>query len=119
MLRLGNDVGLIEATCHTYGLKTPLRYRVDLSQLFPWLFLLKQTPSLRDAEAGVRRNPHGALTMLVTRRGYAVLIHWMHREPDAVATSVKPAIEASPITPFGEKLRNAIIPESFYNSGDS
>lgn len=120
----GNDANLIEATCHAYGIKTPLRYRLDLSQLFPWLVLLKQTPSLRDAIAmlGLEFDgvPHGALVdARNTARIHAALIHRMRREPDPVAASVKPAIEASPITPFGEKLRRAIAPESFDTSDDS
>jgi inhibitor of KinA sporulation pathway (predicted exonuclease) len=111
----GHDASLIASTCQTHGLKTPLRYRLDLSQLFQWLFLSKQTPSLQHAVEMLGMEfdgvPHGALVdARNTARVHAAVIRRMRREPDPVAAPVKPAIEASPITPFGEKLRRVIGP---------
>lgn len=111
----GNDAGLIEATCRAHGLKTPLRYRLDLSQLFPWLLLLKQIPSLHDAVEMLGLDfdgvPHGALVdARNTARVHATLIRRMRREPDPVALPVKQIINLPTITSFGDKLRRAIGP---------
>lgn len=120
----GNDASLIKSTCHMHGFKTPLRYRLDLSQLFQWLLLLKQTPSLRDAVEMLGLDfdgvPHGALVdARNTARVHAALIRRMRREPDPVAPPVKQVIDALAVTSFGEKLRRAIVLENFNNSGDS
>jgi inhibitor of KinA sporulation pathway (predicted exonuclease) len=111
----GNDAGLIASTCQAHGLKTPLRYLLDLARLFEGLFLLKQTASLRSAvdmlDLEFDGVPHGALVdARNTARVHAAVIRRMRREPDPVAAPVKPAIEAAPITPFGEKLRRVIGP---------
>jgi inhibitor of KinA sporulation pathway (predicted exonuclease) len=107
-----------------HGFKTPLRYRLDLSQLFQWLLLLKQMPSLRDAVEMLGLDfdgvPHGALVdARNTARVHAALIRRMRREPDPVAPPVKQVIDVPAVTSFGEKLRRAIVLENFNNSGDS
>jgi inhibitor of KinA sporulation pathway (predicted exonuclease) len=112
----GDDAGLIASTCQSHALKTPLRNRLDLSQLVQWLFLLKQTPSLRNAVEmfgldfdGV---PHGALVdARNTARGHAAVIRRMRRESDLVAAPMEQIVEVSPITSFGEKLRSALTKE--------
>lgn len=111
----GHDASLLASTCQAHGFKTPLRYRVDLSRLFQELFLLKQTPGLRDAVEilglGFDGVPHGALIdARNTARVHAELVRRMRREPDPITSPVKQLIEASPITSFGEKLRRAIGP---------
>lgn len=77
----GNDAGLIASTCQTHGLKTPLRYRRDLSQLLQSAFLLRQTPSLRNAVEilGLEFDdvPHGALAdARNTARVHAAVIRY-------------------------------------------
>lgn len=113
----GNDGGLIAAACHEHGLKTPLRYRLDLSQLFQSVFLLRQTPSLHNTVEMLGLNfdgvPHGALAdARNTARVHAAVIRRMRREPDLVAPPVKQLVEASPTTSFGEKLRSALAMEN-------
>jgi inhibitor of KinA sporulation pathway (predicted exonuclease) len=117
----GNDAVLIAAACQEHGLKTPLRYRLDLAQLIQSAFLLRQTPSLRDAVEMLGLDfdgvPHGALVdARNTARVHAAFIRRMRREPDPVRVPVKLDVETSPISPFGEKLRRAIAME---NSGNS
>jgi inhibitor of KinA sporulation pathway (predicted exonuclease) len=111
----GHDASLIASTCQAHGFKTPLRYRMDMSRLVQELFLLKQTPGLRDAVEMLGLDfdgvPHGALVDAQnTARVHAALIHRMRREPDPIRSPVKQLIEMSPITFFGEKLRRAIGP---------
>jgi inhibitor of KinA sporulation pathway (predicted exonuclease) len=111
----GNDAGLIASACQAHGLKTPLRYLLDLAQLLQGLFLLKDTPSLQHAieilGLGFDGIPHGALAdARNTARVHAAVIRRMRREPDPIRSPVKQLIETSPITSFGEKLRRAIGP---------
>jgi inhibitor of KinA sporulation pathway (predicted exonuclease) len=116
----GNDAGLIAAACQVHGLKTPLRYRLDLSQLFQSAFLLRQTPSLHNAVEMLSLNfdgvPHGALAdARNTARVHAAVIRRMRRQPDPPPSSTKHTVEATSVTSFGEELRRAISKE---NSSD-
>jgi inhibitor of KinA sporulation pathway (predicted exonuclease) len=109
----GNDAGLIASTCQAHGLKTPLRYLLDLAQLFQGLFLLRQTASLRSAAEmlGLKFNgvPHGALVdARNAARVHAAVIRRMRRQPDAPPQSAGETSEVAAPTPFGEKLCQAL-----------
>jgi inhibitor of KinA sporulation pathway (predicted exonuclease) len=109
----GNDAGLIAAACQSQGLRTPLRYLLDLAHLFQGLFLLKQTPGLRSAVGMLDLEfdgvPHGALVdARNTARVHAAVIHRMKRQPVPPPTPARQAAEVAALTPFGEKLRQAL-----------
>jgi inhibitor of KinA sporulation pathway (predicted exonuclease) len=109
----GNDAGLIAASCQAHGLRTPLRYLLDLAHLFQGLFLLTQTASLRSAVEmlclkfdGV---PHGALVdARNTAQIHAAVIRRMRRHPDPPPQSAGETSEVAAPTPFGEKLCQAL-----------
>lgn len=116
MLRVGNDAALIASTCQAYGLKTPLRYRLDLSQHFQALLLLKQTPGLKDAVGILGLSfdgiPHGALVdARNTARIHAAIIRRMRRKSDPTAPPAQQPAGPPSVTPFGEMLRQAITKE--------
>jgi inhibitor of KinA sporulation pathway (predicted exonuclease) len=109
----GNDAGLIAAACQEHGLKTPLRYRLDLSQLFQGLFLLRQTPSLRDAVEMLGLEfegvPHGALAdARNTASVHAAVLRRMRRELDSPPGAAQEIDEVAGLTSFGQKLRDAL-----------
>jgi len=109
----GNDAGLIAAACQSNGLKTPLRYLLDLAHLFQGLFLLKQTPGLGDAVGMLDMEfdgvPHGALVDARNTAGvHAAVIRRMRRQPDLPPPPAQQNTEVAALTPFGEKLREAL-----------
>jgi inhibitor of KinA sporulation pathway (predicted exonuclease) len=111
----GHDADLVASTCQAHGFKTPLRYQVDMSRLFQELFLLKQTPGLRDAVEMLGLDfdgvPHGALVdARNTARVHAAVIRRMRQQLEP--PSIEQTVEANLVTSFGEKLRRAISKEN-------
>lgn len=110
----GNDAGLIAAACQSHGLRTPLRYLLDLAHLTQGLFLHRQTPGLGEAVGMLGMEfggvPHGALVdARNTAQVHAAIIRRMRRQPESLPSSVQQTDEAAaPATPFGEKLRQAL-----------
>lgn len=109
----GDDAALIATTCHAHGLKSPLRYLVDVAQLFPRLFLLKQQVSLAKAieilELSFDGMPHSALAdARNTARVHAALIRRMRREPDPPTIPACEPESKTYVSPFGEQLLRAL-----------
>jgi inhibitor of KinA sporulation pathway (predicted exonuclease) len=109
----GDDAALIAATCQAHGLKSPLRYLVDVAHLFPRLFLLKQQVSLAKAiellELGFDGMPHSALAdARNTARVHAALIRRMRREPDPPTIPACEPESKTYVSPFGEQLLRAL-----------
>jgi inhibitor of KinA sporulation pathway (predicted exonuclease) len=108
----GNDGGLVAASCRDHGLRSPLRNLLDLAQLFQGLLLLKQTASLRKAVSILALEfegiPHGALAdARNTASVHAAVLRRMRREADPPPFA-QPTAESPVLTPFGEKLRDAL-----------
>jgi inhibitor of KinA sporulation pathway (predicted exonuclease) len=109
----GDDAALIAAACRSYGLRTPLRNLLDLADLFQSLFLLKQTPSLRNAVTMLALEfegvPHGALAdARNTASVHAAVLRRMRRELDPLPGAAEEIAEVAGLTPFGQKLRDAL-----------
>jgi inhibitor of KinA sporulation pathway (predicted exonuclease) len=114
----GKDAGLIGSSWQAQGLKTPLRYLLDLARLFEGLFLLKQTAGLRSAVdmLGLEFDgvPHGALVdARNAARVHAAVIRRMRRQPDPSSLPREQIVEVATVTSFAEKLRRALEPRSF------
>ena len=109
-----DDATLIEQACQAAGLKSPLRYLVDVGQLFQRAFLLKQQTSLQKAVKllGLQFNgvPHSAVadarnTALI----HAAIIRRMRREPEPVTAAPHPEPAATAkLSAFGEKLSRSL-----------
>jgi DNA polymerase III epsilon subunit-like protein len=109
----GNDADLIARECERHGLRTPLRNLLDLAHLVRGLLLLRDTPSLDWAVAaldltfaGVRHTAVGDArnTALV----HAAVLRRIGQHPDSPAgLHVGPA-EAAELSPFAQKLLQAI-----------
>jgi inhibitor of KinA sporulation pathway (predicted exonuclease) len=103
-----DDASVIASTCRMQGLRSPLRYLLDVEHLFQGAFLLKQQVSLQGAVKllGLEFDgvPHGALadarnTALV----HAAIIRRMRREPDPLSVPISEPLEAT-MSLFAEKL---------------
>jgi inhibitor of KinA sporulation pathway (predicted exonuclease) len=109
----GDDAALIAAACQAHGLKSPLRYLVDVAHLFPRLFLLREQVSLAKAieilELGFDGMPHSALAdARNTARVHAALIRRMRREPDPPTIPDSQPESKKSMSPFGEQLLRAL-----------
>jgi inhibitor of KinA sporulation pathway (predicted exonuclease) len=114
----GNDGGLIAASWREHGLRSPLRNLLDLAQLFQGLLLLKQTASLRKAVSMLALEfegiPHGALAdARNTASVHAVVLRRMRRELDPPPGAPQEIDEVAGLTPFGQKLRDALEQRAF------
>jgi len=110
----GNDDDVIASTCHAHGLRTPLRYRLDLSRFFREWLLFRQTPSLMMVldwfDLVFDGVPHGALAdARNAARAHAVVVRRMRRKDDTVLPPLMEEFIQKPlVTAFGDKLNRAI-----------